>query len=182
MLIKSAIAAATIIGVVLMPGQAGARGLGLTPSHVYALWVNINDSLLVIARVVSDDVSWRDTLSSMSPMKYEGKRPSDVLDRVGRLHVTIERLGPSAHLAGHPLEVDFRDVENDLATPADVFVSSGHVLDRLVSWLIRNTGPEQRVSGSYTRRTFRGKTPSDIFGLVGLADRRLEMILSKLGT
>ncbi len=180
MLTRSIIAAAMLIGMALNPSQASARELGLTPSHVYALWVNINDSLIGIAGVMSGDASLRDTLSSMSPRKFDGKRPSDVLRRIGLMHSRFRSLGLSAQFSGPLTEDQQYDVELGLATPSDVFIRSGNILDGLVVWLIENTEKKQQISGSYTRRKFHDKTPSNVFGLVDLADRRLEMILSKL--
>jgi len=169
-------------GVVLNPGQAGVRNLGLTPSHVYALWVNINDSLIEVARVVSDDISRRETILSTPPKSFEGKMPSDVFDSVMRRRRMLERLGSSFPIAGHLAEIGSNNVEHELVTPSDVFVNSGQILDGLVVWLIQNTDTKQRISGSYTCRKIHDKTPNDVFGLVDPANRRLEIILSKLVT
>ena len=61
-----------------------------------------------------------------------------------------------------------------------VFLDSGHVLDAAVEWIVRNTPKGQLISQFYARHDVSGKTPSDVFGLVDLADRRIGRILAKI--
>lgn len=57
-------------------------------------------------------------------------------------------------------------------------LSSGHVLDGLVRWVIHHSDRDQLVMRFYAHYDFRDKTPGDVFGLVELANRRLDRILA----
>ena len=161
----------------LKPVGALALDLGLTPSQVYSIWVNINDALFACARVVSDDDAWHQSLVSMEPRRVYWKRPADVLKRVAAFR---HRLDSLRRQSGRP---PTRQMTPRLAeiTPSVVFLHSGHVRDRLVEWLIENTGPEQLVSQFYVRHVYVGKSPSHVFGLVDLATRRIDEILDRIG-
>jgi hypothetical protein len=169
--------AVILIGTVFFPAPGGALELGLTPSQVFSLWTNINDCLLASTGVVSGDREWRESLEATSPRRFEGKAPADVLERLTVFRAKLDELRRTAGLA--PVAA----VEHGYSavTPSDVFLNSGQVLDGLVEWLIVNTGREQLVSRFYTRHGFTGKVPNDVFGLVDLADRRIDSILARRG-
>lgn len=166
-----------LMAVPVHPGKGFALDLGLTPSHVYSLWTNINGSLVTVARVISGDPAWRKRLTAYSARKFEGKRPSDVLRRVADYRAKLDRLLRRESLA---LTKQLPAGEEEV-TPSEVYLNSGFVLNAQVRWLIVNTGPEQTVSQFYYRHDFSGETPSDVFALVDLANRRLDEILSKAG-
>ncbi len=174
---KIALVAAVLLGLTATPGAASAVELGLTPSQVFGLWTNINDGLLASARVISGDSAWHDSLSAMRAQNFNGKKPAEVLDQVVKFRVKLDRLRQKSGLK--PAK-QFGDGDGKV-TPSVVFLNSGHVLDGLADWLIRNTGPEQLIGPLYARLDINGKTPSDAFGLVELANRRLDQLLSKTG-
>ncbi len=168
-----------IVGAALafIPGQARTLELGLTPGQVFSLWTNINDCLVASASAVSDDGNWRRRLAAMKPRAFAGKVPADVLERLGAFRAKLDRMRRTAGLA----PTARLGAADGAITPSVVFLNSGQVLNGLVEWLIGQTGPEQLVSRFYTRHGFKGKTPSDVFGQVDLADRRLGAILARLG-
>jgi hypothetical protein len=47
--------------------------------------------------------------------------------------------------------------------------------------MIVQTDPEQAVSQFYTQQYFSGKTPSDVFALVEIANRRMDLMLRAAG-
>lgn len=169
------IVAVMALSTALSTGAASALELGMTPSHVFGLWTNINNCLLASAQVVADDTAWQRRLDSMSPAKFDGKKPADVLARMAEFRDKLDRLRQAEGL--EPTKTN--DKTDGEITPSDVFLNSGHVLNALVDWTIRNSGPDLLVSQFYSRQEFSGKTPSDVFGLLDLADRRLDALLAK---
>lgn len=166
-----------LLGLLAYPSSPRALDLGLTPSHVYSLWTNINESLVASSRVVSGDTAMRASLKAMKPMKFSGKSPADVLGQLAGYRKKLDRL-----LRARNLPMAKRVVsDGEAITPSDVYLNSGHVLNAQVRWLIVETGPEQTVSQFYTRHGFSGKTPSDVFALVDLATRRMDRLLSAAG-
>lgn len=173
--------AAALVGAILLAIPASGHGqqarldpskFGLTPSHVFSLWVNINNCLLAVARELSRDRDFHERLGRLSPMVTDGKNPSDVLERVLAMRVQIDRvrraakLRESAHFRADSVEI----------TPSIVFLTSGDVLDGLAGWYVLLSDPKKPISRFYVRHKFTGKTPSEVFGLVDLAQRRLELI------
>ena len=166
-----------LLGVLVIPRAGFSLDLGLTPSHVFSLWTNINENLIVVGSVVSDEPAWRKKLAASQTRKFEGKSPSDVLKRVVNYRTKLDRL---LHRQALKPTKKFYSEEATI-TPSDVYLNSGHVLNAQVTWLIVNTGPQQTVSQFYKRHNFQGKTPSDVFGLVELANHRLDLILAQAG-
>lgn len=168
---------AFLAGIGAGAGQSAALELGLTPSNVFSLWINVNDALLATARISSGGADRAAELAAMKPRQFEGKKPADVLGQAFAFRDKLDRLRDSAGLG--PTK---RIGEGDGAeiTPSVVFLNSGHVLDGLVLWIVRNSGKEQLVSQFYTLHDVSGKTPSDVFGLVELANRRLEFLLADI--
>ena len=81
-----------LLALLVTPASPKALDLGLTPSHVYSLWVNINNSLITASRVISGDSNLRTTLIEMKPEKLSGKTPADVFDQLGLFREKLNRL------------------------------------------------------------------------------------------
>lgn len=159
-------------------GLAPARGqpleLGLTPSHVYGLWTNINDGIVMLGRSRLQDPAAVRRLESMLPRRFEDKIPGDVLKAAAVVRgelATLRRASglepPKAIVVGH----------DDDVTPSLVFLNSGHVLDGIADLIVREAGQRQPISPLYRVVEFVGKEPSDVFGMVDLAARRLAIIV-----
>ena len=165
---------AVSLGMLAYPSSPRALDLGLTPSHVYSLWTNINDSLVASSRVVSGDTALRAKISEMKLGNFSGKNPGDVLNHLALYREKLNRL-----LRAKNLPVVKRVAfDGGVVTPSDVYLNSGHVLTAQIRWLIVETGREQTVSQFYARHGFSGKTPSDVFALVELANRRIDLLLN----
>lgn len=173
---KLAFALAVAAGMSIVPANGFAQELGLSPSHVVSLWANINNALVTAARITSDTAAWRENLARMSPQVFSDKKPTDVLEAVVAFRGKLDRL---RRKSGLKATGRYGEGEGKV-TPSVVFLNSGLVLDGLVYWVVKNTGPDQLVSGFYTRHDFTGKTPSDAFGQVDLANRRIDKILATL--
>lgn len=167
-----------ILGAVsLLPANGLALDLGLTPSHVYSLWTNTNKCLRELANRISDDAEWRRQFATTPVKTFERKKPSDVLEHLTIVRAKVDRLRQKAGLP--PVERYGGGTEE--ITPSVVYLNSGHLLDGLVDLLIRTSGPDQLVSQFFIRTKFLEKTPSDVFGLVDVADRRLDQMLARAG-
>ncbi len=170
-----AIVVVTLAGLAAATVNAHALDLGLTPSHVFSLWTNINNALITSARIVSNDAV-TETVAAMRPKIFIGKVPADVLERARAVREKLDSLRRNSGLK----QTILFNSDQGRITPSDVYLNSGHVLDGLVGWLIHGTGPDLLASRFYVRHKYSGKTPSDVFGLVDLANRRLEMILDRV--
>ena len=177
---KFGAACIVIAGITLFPLRVPAVEIELTPTQVYSVWKGINESLLVIARVISDDTSWHQELSRIRPRAVRDKRPADVLEQLKAYRAKFDRLRRRAGLK--PIRRFLGDVKP--VTPTVVYLNSGPVLNGQVEWLIRNTGPDQMVSQFYPSHHHAGsseRTPSHVYALIKLANRRLAKILAKAG-
>lgn len=159
----------------LLPGVAASQNFGMTPSHVYGMWTNINNALVAAAGIVSGTPAASEAVAAIKPRSYSGKKPADVLKRVMTVHAKLNRLRARSKLK--PAKTQPRK-ESGKITPSDVYLNSGHVQDGLVDWIVRNTTADQLVSQFYTRRDFSGKTPSDAFAMVDLAARRIDHVMA----
>ncbi|MCH8999699.1 MAG: hypothetical protein IID48_15750 [Proteobacteria bacterium] len=166
---------ALVLAVGLVPAKAQPTvDLGLTPSHVFSLWTNVNGALVVIAEIVGANGGWAEDIRAMAPEPVTGKKPADVLEQAQVFREKLDKLRQRSSLSA----TEKYGTGDGAITPSVVFLNSGHILDATVEWLIKNTGREQLVSEFYTRHDFSGKTPSDPFALIVLANRRIDNILT----
>lgn len=162
-----------IILLAFATAPAHAIELGMTPSHVSSLWMNINNALVDSAAALTGDDVLSGKLSAMNPEVFQGKKPGEVLEQVAQFRGKLDRLRNKHGQKATPI---YLDPEGGDVTPSVVFVNSGHVLDATAFLLIRLDG-ERLVSGYYTRHDISGKTPSDAYSLVNLANRRMDLLL-----
>lgn len=156
-------------------GRSVAQDLGITPSHVYGMWRNVNDALLAVARVVSDDAAWRASLAEMPVRAVTEKRPAEVLGQVAVFRDQLDRLRRAAGMDAVQRAEDY----GGEITPTVVFLNSGQMLNGVVDWLLKYDDPQLLLSQYYRRPRISGKTPGDVFTLVDLANRRIHLILEK---
>ena len=148
--------------------------LGMTPNQVFNVWFNINEALIAASDVIAPESGVKEALMELSPASVpDGKQLVDVLIRVETFRQRLDALRRSEGLPTSRT-VQFRSPE---VTSSYVFVNSSHLLNALVDWLIRNTPPEQLVGRFYRRRDFHDKTLDEVYALVDLAQRRMELLL-----
>ncbi len=169
--------ALVLASLVLVPARAGAIGLGLTADHVYSLWTNINNSLLAVADSLAAMPALRGQMVAVTPRRFKGKAPADVLERVHAYRRKLDRLrglgvlGPTKRFNHGDFPV----------TPRIIYVNSGHVLNGQIELLVNRTPPDLLISPFYVQHNFSGKSPDDNLALIDLADRRLGLILDMTG-
>jgi hypothetical protein len=176
--------------VAAMPAQAVAQTgeLGLTPSPVYGLWRNINKAVMAYGRLYIIDEAWLGKLEDMEPNKFSEKIPADVLELVERFDAKLNELN---ELKGHKK----RNVADSLLdgslphllstdvsriTPSHVFLRSGQLLINISGSILIESTAAVVISPFFEEHKFSGKTPSDVFGLVDRALRRLDKISVRL--
>lgn len=170
---------------VLAPaGKSRSLELGLTPNHVYALWLNINRSLLSFARILSERENNLQELTEMRPTVFKNKVPADVYAHAkefGALlngYILIPTQAPNWLVEYEKSRGDASDT-NQRITPSAVFLISTQLLNAIVDVVVLNTGWEQPVSEFYAIEQYTEKTSSDVYGLVDLALRRAKIILAE---
>jgi len=177
MLRKNATALLIILFFGIGSNNAVALELGLTPSHVFGLWTNINSALVRLAELYSSDQQIADKLSSMTARTYSGKTPGDVLQKLSAFRKKLDILNKKQGLSPtNKIEI----TDGKKITPSVVFLNSGHVIDSAVNLIIKKSDRDQLVSPFYKSLHLKGKSPSDVFGMVDLAERRIDIILAKL--
>ena len=160
--------------IVVVPiNTAHAVDLGMTPSHVFGLWANINAVITGLAKSTENSAAERQ-LKSLTSQTFSGKTPGDVLQQVGIFRNKLDAYGNRRNVP--PTKV-YRNASGNKITPSVVFLNSGHVLDSMARLMIR-TDPNHLISGYYRQQQLSGKTPSDVFGIVELANRRLDIIMN----
>lgn len=184
-MLKKQIFAALLVFSWAMPlSQAPALELGLTPNHVYALWININRALLGFGETVVD-TGFHAELVAMKPRKFDNKRPADVFAMTMRVRAAIALLEADIKPNGAAWADEFGAgaelPATDEITPSNVFLVSSGVLNQVVSLLIGRRGNRMTYSQFYARASFTGKTPSKVLGQADLAYRRLQAIANRSG-
>ena len=175
---KIAVVAVLLIGLAVPNGSGHAqKDLGLGYDRVFSQWININDSLLAIARVVSEDPLWYEELVSATPATFEEKEPADVLELLKEYRTKFDKLRRHAGLR----PIKWLNQAEHAIGPSILYVNSGYALSGHVELLLRHTSPDQSIGRFYTRHEFIDKTPSDIYALVELAGRRLDRVLAMEG-
>jgi hypothetical protein len=65
--------------------------------------------------------------------------------------------------------------------PMHTYLAAGMALDGVASLLVAKTGPEQAVNVCYKAALVDGRSESDAYSLIDLADRRLDAVIKALG-
>jgi hypothetical protein len=149
--------------------------LGLTPSHVYGLWSNVNQALTGLANARTDNNTLINQLNNMTPGSFSGKTPGDVLKHATTFRNKLDQLKKQ-----HNLEKTNAIVLSDKEkiTPSVVFLNSGNILDSLVLLVIDSTAKNKPVAHYFKTQDVSSKKPSDVYAMVDIANRRLDHIIA----
>jgi hypothetical protein len=165
--------AAMVVVFTIATPPANAVDLGLTPSHVFSLWTNINEALVSSGTAFNDEGTLPQDIQKMSPKTFQGKTPGDVLNHASAFRSKLDQLRDKHALKTTPV---YLDPEGGTVTPSVVFVNSGYMLDSVVL-LLNRLDTEHLISRYFSRNEFKGKKPSDVYSLVDLANRRMDALL-----
>jgi len=161
------------------PGQA--LELGLTPSHVYGLWLNINSVFYEIQRQSTPQDDLLNNINAVRPVTFKDKKPANVFVRARAIQARLIKLYGLSPPPPPPSWIeDYQVLEGKTVggeiTPSQVFLLSTQILNALVEKYVDLTDGGLPVSQFYRDKQISGKVPSDVFGLVDLLGRRLELI------
>ena len=155
-----------------------AADLTIQPTHVFALWQNVNDCLVTTIRATSTKMKLIGEISDMQPAVFEAKTPTDVFARTAVVREKMERL--RGKLGQEPWH-EHVDVAPADAQQMHAYLAAGMVLDGIASLMVAKTGPEQAVGVCYKAAPADGMSADDVYTMVDLADRRLDAVLKAYG-
>ncbi len=145
----------------------------ISPNGPYRIWSAVNKVLLDYASLKGGE-ELRSQVQDLNVGRFDGKTPADVLTQAAEFRDTLEQILDRLRL---PKVEIYEDPLGRKATPGVVFVNAGHIMDAVVS-VIHNASDkhDEPLGALYDVPVATGKTPSDVFGLVYLATRRLQLI------
>ena len=154
--------------------EEGVIELGeISPNGPYRLWSAVNKVLLDFASLKGGE-ELRSQVQGLNAGQFDGKTPADVLTQTAEFRGTLEQLLDRLRL---PKVETYEDPLGREVTPGVVFVNAGHIMDAVVSaFHSASNKPDESLGNLYDVPVAAGKTPSDVFGLVYLATRRLQLI------
>jgi hypothetical protein len=152
--------------------------LTIKPMHVHALWQNVNECLVTTVRTTTTKIMLIGEIRDMEPAAFEGKTSADLYERTRIVREKIERVRAKM---GADAWAEQLDVGTGEVLPMHTYLAAGMALDGVASLLVAKTGPEQAVNVCYKAELADGKTESDAYSLIDLADRRLDAVIKALG-
>lgn len=164
-----------VVLLALLAGPVRAVELGLTPSHVFEAWININATLIAVGAAATGDQHLVRRLEAMKPRRFQGKNPADVLKQLAIFRGKLDRLR-SRH--GLKATLVYQNPAGEKVTPSAVFLNTGHLLDSAVLLLIRLDG-KRLIGGYFKRHDISGETPNGPYSLIDLANRRIDALLKR---
>lgn len=159
----------------LLAGPARALELGLTPSNVFATWININATLMAVGAAATGDERLVQRLEAMKAQVFRGKNPADVLKQLAIFRGKMDRLRSRYGLGATPVH---ENPAGEKVTPSVVFLNTGYLLDSAVLLLIR-LDERRLISGYFKRHDISGETPNGPYSLIDLANRRIDALLNR---
>ena len=145
----------------------------IPPSGPFQLWTSMNRVLPEYA-MLKGGAELKARVEGLSATYFEGKTPADVLAQTAEYRATLEALRAQLNL---PEVQIYKDPLGRTVTPGVVFVNSGYIMDATVrTYHTASDKPDVSLGGFYDVPVIAGKTPSDVFGLVHLATKRLQLI------
>ena len=161
---------------------AQAIELGLTPSDVFGLWSNINQVVVDYGKSHLTDRTAIQDLMKIESGQFSDKTPSDVLGRVNQFNQIATPLYPATQGKGESLHLEEKIVflirhNKTETTPSMVYMRSTGVLIAFAQTLFLPDNKLPPISRYFIDREHKDKTPSDVYGLVILATKRLEFII-----
>ena len=146
----------------------------ITPDHPYQIWTAINDVVLKYALMKGGD-ELKSRVAGVYAGQSDGKTPGDVMTQTDEFRVVLEKLLGQLKLA--KVQV-FKDPLGRKVTPGVVYVNAAYIMDSIIFALHTASPSQDKPLGDlYDVPLATGNTPSDVFGLVSLATRRLQLIL-----
>lgn len=154
------------------PPQAAADDGSISVNDLYGLAARCNEAILQLAPVRQSPDFPR--LKSLQPARSSGKTPEHIAHRLQRMCDLVNRLRIEEGL--EPVATSRGELK--AAAARHVYLSAGQCLDGLIS-LLAATDPNQSLGRFYQRTDYQGRTVDEVYGLIDLAVRRLEITLGE---
>lgn len=177
-MIRAVIRVTCLLLILLNPLLAKATDFGFTPSHVYSIWININQAFITLLNHSALNTEQKQIINQLQPDIFLGKQPKDVYQQVEVVKQYLESIFQLPPISYRPDWVDhyhtlqYTHPDNSIH-PSSVFILSSQLLKALVQQYINITQSQQSISEFYTDIDVHGKSPNDVFGQVDLFKRRL---------
>ncbi|MBT3533844.1 MAG: hypothetical protein HN478_08195 [Rhodospirillaceae bacterium] len=171
---------ALILAAPVQAAQTAADGKGdmvklgkITPNGPYRFWAAINKVLPDYA-AVTGGAELHAQVKTLSAHPAAGRTPGDVMVQTAEFRDLLEILRRRLKLA--KIEI-YKDPLGRAVTPGVVLANAGFNMDALVeTYRAAAKKPEESLGHFYDVPVMNGKSPSDVYGLVELATRRLRLI------
>lgn len=176
--VVSVIKVTCLLLILLNPSLARAADFGFTPSHVYGIWLNINQAFIALLNHSPLTSAQRHTITRLQPDTFLNKQPKDVYQQVEIVKQDLEHTFQLPVISYRPAWVDHYHTlqythPDNIIHPSSVFILSSQLLRALVQQYINTTQAQQSISEFYIDRDVRDKSPNDVFAQVDLFKRRL---------
>ncbi len=147
----------------------------ITPDGPFRIWTALNNVIPEYALLVGGK-ELKAKVLKLSARGFTGKSPGNVMEQTERARALLDGLAVKYKL---PKAARYSDPLGRAVTPAVVFLNAGNLLDTLVaSYFVASKPTELGLGRLYAVPEFTGKKPNDVYGLVELATRRLEVIVN----
>ncbi len=155
------------------PSSAQASADGAMPvNDLYSLMARCNEAILQLGPVRNSPEFSR--LKSLQTVPSSGRTPGDIALRLQRMCGLVNRLRIKEGL----VPIATSGAEPKAIAVRQVYQSAGQCLDGLIG-LIAATDPKQSLGRYYQRTEQQAKTADELYGVIDLAVRRLEVALGE---
>ncbi|MEE8395152.1 MAG: hypothetical protein V3S29_03795 [bacterium] len=153
-----------------LPALAYEKYGNIPPDGPFHLWLGINEFMPLLTA----NSSKARAIRAVKAKRFRGKTPGAVLGNVVRFRNKLNRV-----LAKYRLDKtrEFRSPTGEKVSPSIVYINAGHVYDSVVGVLLEANPKNQTYREIFLIPYPKGKTPSDVFELVDLAIRKLDLLL-----
>lgn len=139
----------------------------IDPSETYSHWLIINEALPLL----TTDEAITGTINEFQPNEYNDKVPADVLDEAVVFNGKLDTLR-KRHELDETHQGNIPDA--DQVTPAVVKEYSSHIFDGIKQLAAQINDANKDYN--FHNETVTGKQASDVFGLVNLANRKIDLL------
>ncbi len=142
----------------------------ITPNQPYDIWLDITADIPLL----TPNAAKSRAINRLKAKKFSGKSPADVLKALAKFRGALDRARAKVGLPKTPI---YRSPSGEKVSPAIVYINSGDVLDSVVQYLLKANPGNEAYRANFAYQYPKGKTPSDVYELVDLGIRRLDLAL-----
>jgi len=168
-----------VFATVLSSSPSRSLEFGLTPSHVFGVWLNINKVYLELESLSDVAPEALIKIEALTPTLHKEIKTNHIFTQAK----TVQKNLTTMYHLGIPKQTpswirDYQSLEGERVygniTPSQIFILSTEILNSLVEKYADITKGTKPVSQFYRIENIKEKATDDVFGLVDLMHRRLE--------